>query len=171
MTSTRLAIALVALAVASMALTGCGITEFEDSFDTKFTVPKPLSLESGPYLKTKRFKFENNPKDAEFAKFKKAYVQVVAPEGSDLTFMDSIKVYADLDGELTLLATANEFESGQRHRNLKIELKGDLRGYVVDRRITLVFEVVPSRWHILSWPEDGITVRAGVTMLIGADLI
>lgn len=170
MTTARLTTALATLTLFLVALSGCGLTEFEDSFDTKFTVPKPAGLDSGPYLKTKRFKFDSDPNDAESAKFKKVYIEVVAPDDSDLTFMDSIKVYADVDGELTLLATADEFENGERYRRLDIERKGDLRGFVIDRRITLVFEVVPSRWHVLSWPQEGITIKAGVTMLIEADI-
>lgn len=171
MTKTSLVTAISALVLLSFVSTGCGVTEFDDSFDTKFTVPKPVTLEAGPYLKTKRFKFENDPSEAKYAKFKKATIEVVAPDSSDLTFMDSIKVYADVDGVLTLLATADDFSSGERYRRLTIEERGDLRGYVRDKRITLVFEVVPSRWKVLSWPEDGITIKAGVTMKIGAELL
>jgi hypothetical protein len=168
MKSSRLAIAsLIAFALLSSA---CGLTEFEEELDTEFTVPKPTSFESGTYLKTKRFKFDNDPADAESAVFKRAYIEVIAPDNHDLTFMDSIQVYADADGELTLLASASEFETGQRYRRLNIDMGGDLRHLTRNQRLNLVFEVVPSRWHLSLWPSDGITIRAGVTLLIEADI-
>ena len=161
---------LSAMLTLTMLLSACGLTEFEEDIDTEFTVPKPARLTAQPYLKTKNFKFDNDPADAEYAKFKKAYIEVVAPTGHDLTVMDSINVYADVDGELTLLATADEFMSGQRYRRMQIAMRGDLRHLTEDRRISLVFEVVPSQWHLSGWPAAGITVRSGVTLLISADI-
>ena len=95
---------------------------------------------------------------------------MVAPTGHDLTVMDRINVYADVDGELTLLATADEFMSGQRYRLMQIAMRGDLRHLTEDRRMSLVFEVVPSQWHLSGWPDAGITIRSGVTLLISADI-
>lgn len=161
--------ALVLLMATVLVITsGCGLSEFDDEIDTQFTVPQPKEGIFGlePFTKTKRFKLGSDPKDAERATFKRARIQVLAPPLSDLSILDKIEVYADVDGVLTLLADAEGFVPDERLRNLDIVFKDDIRGFVTpDNRVTLVFVVFPSTFAP-SWPEGGITIKADVTVRI-----
>ncbi len=164
------------LLVAATVLLGasaCGITEFENEFDTEFTVPKPQETVFGlePFSKSKRFKFDSDPADAEYAKIKSAALEVTAPEGSDLSFLNRLEVYIeDEGGELTLLAIADDFKPGERSRGLTIEYGSDVRSFVRDQRVYLTWVVYPSGWTF-NWPDEGITLRTEVTMAIKADIL
>lgn len=169
----KIASSLLFSVLALVWITGCGLTEFENSFDTEFTIPQPERNVFGlePYSKSKRFKFDSDPADAEYAKIKRAGLQVLAPEGSDLSFLNRLEVYLDEeDGQQTLLATAEDFKPGEFSRELTIEYGEDMRPYVRDQRVYLTFVVYPSGWSF-DWPEDGIKVRADVTMRIKADIL
>jgi hypothetical protein len=160
------------LVMALSLFTGCGLTEFENTFDTEFTVPKPERSVFGlqPFSKSKRFKFDEDPADAEYAKIKRAGLTVIAPAGSDLSFLNRLEVYLDEeDGQQTLLATAEDFKPGESSRELTVEYDEDMRGFVRDQRVYMTFVVYPSGWSF-NWPEDGISVRADVTMKIKADV-
>ncbi len=155
--------------------TACGsLTEFENDFDTEFTIPAPP--DGGgfgpvePYSKTKVFKFSDDPNDAEFAKFKEAIITVLAPSGADFSFLNKLEVYVEKDNEMTLLATAKDFNPGETRRELKIEYTGDLRGFIDGQRVRLTWIVYPSAWTA-TWPEDGVTIRTEVVMRIKADIL
>jgi len=154
--------------VAPSLLVGCGLAEFDEDIDTQFTVPKPAEGLFGldPFAKTKRFKLGTDPADAERATFKSASIQVLAPAGADLSIMDRVEVHADLGGELTLLGEAEGFSPGEKVRHFDIVFRDDIRRFVTkDKRVVLVFVVFPSAFAS-KWPEDGITIRADVTVRV-----
>ena len=168
--------------LASLMLIGCNLEEFEEEFDTEFTVPKPTEKLFGAQVHTqaKRFKMENDPQDAEHVEFLDASLTVLAPDGHDLSFMNKLDVFVcksiefddckDPDnGNLLLLATADEFSPGDTKRALDISYSGDLRGFSKDQRILLTWIVYPSSWY--SWPESGITIQTNVRLLVELDLL
>ncbi len=159
-----------AVVVAISSIAGCSsLDEFEDSFDTEFTVPKPEGPLM-PFEKTKRFKLENDPNDAESVRFKEARLSVAAPAGKDLAFLSRIEVYIrDEADALTLVGEAEGFRSGETSRDLQIAFGGDLRPFVVDQRVRLTWIVYPVAWGY-DWPEEGVTLRTDVTFLINADI-
>lgn len=157
-------LALVALGTT----TACGLDEFDEEFDTEFTVPQPKEGFFGlePFSKTKRFKLGSDPADAERAVFRKATIQIVAPDNADLSILDSLEVYVEEPDGQTLLATAEAFVPGERVRNLDIVFKDDIRGFVSsDQRVEMTWVVYPSTFAP-PWPEDGLTIRTDVTIRI-----
>jgi hypothetical protein len=168
-----------------MALSSLGTActmDFEEDFDTEFRVPSPKAGEQAkPYSKAKRFKMDHDPADADAVEFMDAYVAVKAPSGSDLTFLNSIEVFVcdDIDfakchglhpeANLTMVAMGEGFVPGQTIADLEIVYDGDLRKFVKDNRVVLTFVVYPTAWGY-NWPEDGVLIEAGVTLLITAGL-
>ena len=168
--STRASSVLFALIVSIAFISGCGeLDEFEDDFDTEFTVPKPEGLTVEPFTKNKRFKMESDPADAESVKFKRAKISVQAPAGSDLSFLSRIEIYIEKDSELTLVADAEGFSPGERSRSLSIVYKGDLRQFVDDQRVRLTWIVYPTAWGY-DWPDEGVDIKTDVTFLINANI-
>lgn len=179
-TSLRIALAALVLALAALG-TGCTV-DLEEDFDTEFTVRSPpAGSQAKPSWRVRRFKLKNDPNDADSVELDDAYVTVVAPPGSDLSFINSLDVFLcdDTDPKrcnglapeatLTLVATGERFVPGQTTATLKIVHAGDLRPYVVDDRIVLTFVVYPSVWGY-AWPEDGVDLKAGVTVTVTAGL-
>lgn len=164
---------LVLFALSAFGLSGCGeLTEFENEFDTEFTIPKPEKGAFGlkPYTKKKRFKFDSDPADAEWARLQRAGLTVLAPEGSDLSFLNRLEVFVEeADGTLVPLASAEDFAPNETQRNLTIDYDDDLRPFVRDQRVHLTWVAYPSNWSF-AWPADGITIRTDVTMRIKADV-
>jgi len=165
-------VAIVFLLLSTLLLfAGCNgeLDEFEDDFDTQFTVPKPEGAVE-PFTKSKRFILDNDPSEAEFVKFKRARLSVQAPAGSDLSFLSRIEIYIEHDSELTLVAEAEGFSPGETARALDIVYRGDLRGFVTDKRVRLTWIVFPTAWGY-AWPDEGVTIQTDVTFLINADII
>lgn len=160
---------LMALAFSS----ACAPIEFEDEFDTEFVIPKPERTAFGiqSYTKGKRFTFESDPADAESARIKRARISVIAPQGRDLTFLHRLEVHvAQNQQPVQLLGVADGFKPGETQRNLTIEYTDDVRHFIENKKVSLQWKVQPSGW-ILDWPEEGITVRTEVTMLIETDIL
>lgn len=151
-------------------LAGCGdLDEFEDTFDTEFTVPKP-SAALVPVEKGKKFTLENDPADADSVKFKEARLSVVAPAGSDLAFLSRIEIYVrDDDDNRTLVGEAEGFRPGETSRSLEIRYGGDLRPFVNEKVVRLLWIVYPVAWGY-DWPDEGVTLRTDVTLLVNADI-
>ncbi len=149
-------------------MTGCGLSEFDEEIDTQFTVPKPKSGVFGlePFTKTKRFTLGSDPGDAERVTITRARIQVLAPLSSDLSILDRLEVYVEKDSELTLLGEATGFAPQERLRNLDIVFKDDIRSFVTEEnKVVLVFVVFPSTFAP-TFPEDGITLQADMTVRI-----
>lgn len=162
---------------------GCAIDEFEEDFDTEFTVPKPESqLNWEPFSKAKRFTLKKDPADADSVRFLDAGLSVIAPAGSDLTFMNRLEVYvcdsvefadcrnAPDNPNLTLLAEAEGFRPNETSRGLDIVYTGDIRGFVQDKKVVLTWLVYPTGWGY-DWPEEGVTMQTDVVLLINADVL
>ena len=179
----RVSLVLLGLVMLAGGATGCNLDEFEEEFDTEFTVPPPQGEGFGvrPHRKSKRFKMERDPQDAENVRFLDASLRVIAPEGSDLTFMNQLDVYVcdsiefedctDPDsGNLTLLATASGFEPGETIRFLDIEFTDDIRGFSKDKRVLLTWFVYPTGWGY-DWPDEGVTIQTDVRLLVRVDVL
>ncbi|MEL6177457.1 MAG: hypothetical protein AAFS10_00820 [Myxococcota bacterium] len=174
--------ALAMVIVLAIGSTACNLNEFEEEFDTEFTIPAPNGgLGAEPYRQSKRFKMERDPRDAEDVRFLGAALEVIAPDGADLTFMTQLDVYVcasnefedctDPDSEnLTLLASATGFEPGETKRSLDIQFNQDIRGFVTDKRVLLSWFVYPTGWGY-TWPEEGVTLRTDVRLLIRVDVL
>jgi hypothetical protein len=68
-----------------------------------------------------------------------------------------------------MVAMGEGFVPGQTIADLEIVYDGDLRKFVKDNRVVLTFVVYPTAWGY-NWPEDGVLIEAGVTLLITAGL-
>ncbi len=167
--------------VASLSLfAGCTL-EFEEDFDTKFTVPKPIGSEL-TFWKTKRFKLKKDPKDAEHVELDTAKLRVLSPDGADLSFINEIEVYACRDtsieachgekptAERVPVGFADDFVPGDTSKHIDIVFTGDLRQFVEDKRLVLVFRVKRSIWGY-DWPEDGVKIEAAVILQVEAEAI
>lgn len=164
-----LGIALLAAALLAGACTG-DLDEFESAFDTEFTVPAPTGGVFEPYTRTKTFTLDGDPADAESVYFKHAGISVQAPTDTDLTFLSRIEIYIEADSELTLLAEAEGFRPGEASRRLELVYNGDVRGFVEDQKVRLTWIVYPTLWGY-TWPDEGVTIRTDVTLLVNPDIL
>jgi hypothetical protein len=159
--------AILLVAFAALALgSGCDFGTFEQDFDTELQIYDP-----GPHLNfvevQKRFRFSRDPADADRVTILNGSLEVLAPPGSDFRFLDSLEVYVVRGDERLLIASTGVFDPRRSRMPLIIDYAGDLRGWTVDRRVSLTFVAYPVR-TFLGWPQGGFTVRAVVTLEVEA---
>ena len=155
------------LVLTSVALTGCLENEIVDDISTEITVTA-LGPPGEEYDVRKRFRFSRSPEEAASTTLDGATLLVVAPDGTDLSFLHRITVWAEVPGtdELVLLAEGEGFEPDERFSMLDIVYTDDLGPLIsADARATLVFRVQPNQWY-RPYPEGGVTVLAGATVVI-----
>jgi len=159
---------IVATAICALVMSGMGCLQntVSDDFSTELTVFAPGTAGQA-YEIRKRFRFSRSPQDARAIRLESAFISVVEPEDIDLSFIQSITVYVELEnGERVWLATGGGFGPDERFGLVTDTNTDDLRAFVrPDARITLVFEVTPSSWY-RNYPEGGITLLAKASLII-----
>lgn len=145
---------------------GCIEESTREDLSTEFEVEGVDGLFT-PIEARKRFRFSGDPGAADRVTVEEAALEILAPEGADFAFIESLEVYAvDLQTEeRTLVAWSGDFVPGASRVELVVDDLIDLRRFVYSERISLVFLARPSRWFP-AWPEGGYHLRASVTLLI-----
>jgi len=153
--------------VASAFFGGCLENEIVDDISTEITVTA-IGPPGEEYDVRKRFRFSRSPEEAASTTLDGATLLIVSPEGTDLSFLHRITVWAEVpeSDELVLLAEGEGFEPGDRFSTLEIVYTDDLAPLISsDARATLIFRVQPNQWY-RPYPEGGITILAGASVVI-----
>ena len=145
-------------------LGSCGLDQQNrENYHTELHITQPVGDETTVEI-GKRVRFSADPEDARTVTIRSASLRVASPEGMDLAFLDDLEVYVrDLADNRVLVATSPDFEPGASEVNLRIEFPDDLKPFVEESRVRLLFVARISRWF-QSWPLDGITVEAHVVL-------
>lgn len=158
---------MLGLALAMLAPSaGCIEESTREELSTEFEV-EGVDGQFAPVEVRKRFRFSGDPGAADRVTVEEAALAILAPEGADFAFVESLEVYAvDLQTEArTLVAWSGDFVPGASRVELVVDDVIDLRQFVHSERISLVFLARPSRWFA-GWPEGGYRLRASVRLLI-----
>ena len=148
----------------AMQLGSCAMEEqTRENYNTELVIVRPVGGESTVEV-GKRVRFSANPDDARAVTIQSASLHVTSPEGMDFAFLDTLEVYVrDLADNRVLVATSPVFEPGVTEVNMRIEFPDDLKPFVEESRVRLLFIARLSRWFS-DWPVDGITIEAHVVL-------
>lgn len=101
------------------------------------------------------------PGDIQDVRLEYLELEATSPEGTDLSFLQSMEVYVEApEQDRALLASAAVFPEGQAEVRLVVE-DLDLTAYVVSRSMTLTTEVDGHR------PEEDTEVTARFSVAVG----
>ena len=161
--STSLSFLCLACVLSLGALQCASEDQTRENYHTELLIPAPLGDEL-TFEIGKRVRFSADPEDARTVTIDEASLRVLAPEGLDLAFLDSLDVYVrDLSDNRVLIASSPAFRPGESEINLRIEFPDDLKPFVQDSRVRLLFVAQLSRWF-QDWPTEGIRVEAHVVL-------
>ena len=144
---------------------GCFTNSVIDEFSTDMLLPAPGEL-AGPIEIRKRYRFSQDPHQAEGIEIVRLSIQVV-PEGYDLAMIQRLVLYAEIEtGELIPLGTAESFMPGERIAEVDILFVENLADLVrSDGRLVLVWYLEPNVWYA-GVPIEGIEILGRAVMEI-----
>jgi hypothetical protein len=160
-----------AIGVVLLAALGCEVADFEIERRGTMTIRRGDAVEmmelDGMELEIAELEDEQGigREDISDAQLVRLTMRVLEPEGMDLSFVDSIEVFAESeDLERVRVAHQDDFPPGVTH----IELEPDdveLRDYIAAPQVTLVARISGAsptqdvRVRATAWLEVGVTVR------------
>lgn len=161
------------LGAALLAALGCEVADFDVQKRGTATIPRDAMLDPIEMMQLDGFELvlaeiedteDIGPEDISGAELRRLTLEVIDPAGGDLSFLDSIEIYAESpELERVRVAHRERLPKGEARVDLEID-DVDLHDYVAAPSVTLsavVDGVAP--------PED-VRVRAIASLNIGATL-
>ena len=162
---TRLLLTSLLLLPMLLSFSGCALDIFHDAITTELEVPRLVGGEL--YQTDKRFRFERDVVAAESAVIDHSWVELEHGD-VDLSSLSRVRVFVvdPASGEQELLVEGGGFLPGQTFQRLEVQYKGDVRRFIEDNRVELVWEVEPNRLF-QGWEEaDSVLFGFGIVLEI-----
>ena len=102
------------------------------------------------------------PGDIEGVYFDRFVLQVLRPQGEDLSFLDAMSIYLEAPGvPSVLVASAASFPEGVDRVEFQVQSDEDITAHLVSRSMTLTTEVNGHR------PSEDIDIEASFSLSVG----
>ena len=147
---------------------GCSLDVITEDFNTELNIEKPDGP-AEPIQQTKTYTFDEDPNKIDSLHLKNITLILNQPSDKDLTFLSSVKIYFENNGERILAAEQRNFIEGQKNAALDLKYTGDLKPHIDGNKFRMIWVITLNRFHT-DWPESGYTMIANLNFEIDINL-
>ena len=151
-----------------LGFSGCSLDVITEDFNTEIDLENPGS-NFEPIQLNKTYTFDEDPNKIDSLYLKNITLILNQPSDKDLTFLSTVKIYFEHNGERVLAGEQRNFLEGQKSKALDLKYTEDLKPHIDGNKFRMIWVITLNRFHS-GWPESGYRIIANLNFEIDVNL-